>query len=167
MPSVLVTNLFQRTALTRYLLFFNFSTSPSFVLPVQQASRGSYKMNSPYYTCVWPCKASWDQPGPFNRHQRTCKHWLVHEEKMQKRQREATARPKKRVNFALNKVPFSLVICLDNWSDYSIGNKWTACGANPNGRWGEYPHARGISWAAFGFTPTWYGKCGNGVHRTC
>src|ERR1700743_1171690 len=110
MPSRSVADLFQHIALTRYLFYFDFSASPSFVLPVQQASRGSYKMVSPYYTCVRPCKANWDKPGPFSRHQKTCKHWLAHEEKMQKRQREAAARPKKRVKLALNKVPFSLVI---------------------------------------------------------
>lgn len=57
------------------------------------------------FICVKKCKQRWDKAGPFNLHQRTCKHWLAHEEKMEKRRAEAAAQPrKKRRKASLKKV---------------------------------------------------------------
>ena len=103
MQSTSITDPFQwYCAQAVLVVFFNSSASPSFVLPAQQTSRGSYKMSSQNYACIWPCEGKWPKPGSLNRHQKTCKHWLAHEEKMIDLRREAAMgyRPKKRVKLA-------------------------------------------------------------------
>jgi hypothetical protein len=45
------------------------------------------------YTCVQSCGATWGKAGPFNRHQKSCKYWLAHEDNMRTRRAKAAAAP--------------------------------------------------------------------------
>jgi len=55
------------------------------------------------YTCVSPCQEQWNRSGPYNRHQRSCKHWRAHQDKMRKLRVEADAQPRKKRRKLLSK----------------------------------------------------------------
>jgi len=74
-------------------------------------------MGPRYFTCVRACGKKWENPGPFNRHQKTCRHWLTYESEMRKQRAEAAAAPppKKRKKAAHRKV-------LHLWSYYFVNH---------------------------------------------
>ena len=77
------------------------------------------------FTCVAPCQGQWKKPGPFNRHQRTCKHWLAYEDRMQKRRAEhnaAAPRSKKRKVGSSRKVCIFIGCSLEHCLIYSEAN---------------------------------------------